>query len=94
MMRINCSLHYLLLLVVFQLSISFMNNIHPISFEIRLKEGTNSDNDINNIVDSIQDFKDIKQIPEWLLKSCEKLGFHHPTEVQKTSLPVDCKVNK
>ena len=42
----------------------------------------------NNINDGIQDFKDLKQIPEWLLKSCDKLGFSFPTEVQKISLPV------
>eukprot|EP01039_Chlorochromonas_danica_P006721 gene6722-7430_t len=35
-----------------------------------------------------QDFADFKDLPDWLLSSCNKLGYTKPTLVQANSLPV------
>jgi hypothetical protein len=33
-------------------------------------------------------FSDYKEIPDWLLSNCEKMGFKQPTPVQSMALPV------
>jgi hypothetical protein len=43
----------------------------------------------NYVLDSDKTFEDYHEyLPEWLLRSCERLGYHHPTVTQAAAFPV------
>lgn len=53
----------------------------------QLRVGPDTDNHASSKIDT-QTFRDFHQLPDWLLRSCDNLGFLHPTEAQSVALPV------